>query len=357
MHVSHVNLGKELRGGERQMLTLIEALRNKVDQAVVVRRNSRLHAAVTALSDIDIAAVPSSPVAASLRLRKTDVAHIHEGRSIRAGALASFLFDVPYVITRRMLRKPHTHFLTRQCYRRAGRITTVSRTVHACMHEYDEHLPLQTIYDYVPSMAPDAKRVHTLRSAEGSKLIVAHIGELNDAHKGQGLLLRVARRIANSHPDVVFWLIGSGKDEQSLREAAGDLNNVRFCGWADSVADYYAAMDIFVYPSRFEALGSANIEAMSFGLPILASCVDGIPEIVRHEQNGLLFRAGDIADFTAQLCRLLENRPLRCSLGRAAKETASRFSAAEAANRFYEIYSQLHRQAANHGHHHARLRY
>lgn len=184
-------------------------------------------------------------------------------------------------------------------------------------------------------------------------MIVGHVGALDDAHKGQSLLLRAARRIANTHPHVMFWLVGRGRDEDMLREVAGDLTNVRFCGWADNIADYYAAMDVFVYPSRYEALGSANIEAMSFGLPVVAACVDGIPEVIRHEENGLLFRAGDVSDLTRQLCRTIENRPLRRSLGDAARETAQQFSAADAAKRYCDIYKKLCCCNEGHGHRHA----
>lgn len=152
MHVTHVNLSKDLRGGERQMLTLINALSNQVDQAVIVRRDSLLHEAMIRYKQIEIVAVPSSPLAAAFQLRNTDVAHIHEARCIRTGAAGALLFNVPYVITRRKPRKPHRHFLTRYCYQRAGKIAAVSRTVHASMHDYDKHLPLQMIYDYLAPM-------------------------------------------------------------------------------------------------------------------------------------------------------------------------------------------------------------
>lgn len=357
MRVTHVNLGKALRGGERQMLALIDALRGRVDQILIVRRKSRLHDAVADRNDIEVVATPASSLLAAIQLRGTDVAHIHDAHSVRTGALACLLFGVPYVITRRVPHMPRGFFLTRYSYLHAGKITTVSRTVQATMHEYDANLPLQTVYECLPPLQPDFSGVAELRASAGGKLIVGHVAELDDAHKGQRLLLRAARRIANSHPQVVFWLIGRGQDEQALRIEAGDLPNVVFCGWTDRIADYYAAMDVFVYPSRFEALGSGILEAMSLGLPVLAACVGGIPEIVHHAKNGLLFRAGDVADFTTQLTRLLDNPPLRRNLGRAAIASARAFTAKDAPERFCEIYSQLNRCNARRCHSHADLRY
>lgn len=116
---------------------------------------------------------------------------------------------------------------------------------------------------------------------------------------------------------------------------------MRFIGWADNVADYYAAMDIFVFPSRFEALGSSILEAMAFGLPVVASKIDGIPEIVDDGYNGLLFESENSHDFSKKLLRVVTDSSLRQTLGENALRTAKCFSAENAADQYLETYQRI----------------
>ena len=86
------------------------------------------------------------------------------------------------------------------------------------------------------------------------------------------------------------------------RDEAGDLNNVVFCGWTDSIADYYAAMDVFVYPSHFEAQGSGILEAMSLGCSVVVTANSSLVEIVR---DAAVYATGTDAPAIADALRLV----------------------------------------------------
>ena len=105
-----------------------------------------------------------------------------------------------------------------------------------------------------------------------------------------------------------------------LRRQASDLDNVEFVGRVDNVGDYYSAMDIFAFPSREEALGSAMLEAMSCGLPVIGSDVGGIPEVVRPGENGFLFPNGDAYALYDAIVKLAHSSELREQLGVGARE-------------------------------------
>ncbi len=87
-------------------------------------------------------------------------------------------------------------------------------------------------------------------------------------------------------------LVGGGEDEGMLKTAAAGLSNVTFTGFVDNVGDYLAAFDIFVLPSNREGIGSVLLDAMDRALPVVASRVGGVPDIVHDGENGILIDAG-----------------------------------------------------------------
>jgi glycosyltransferase involved in cell wall biosynthesis len=87
-----------------------------------------------------------------------------------------------------------------------------------------------------------------------------------------------------------------------------------FAGWRKDVADCYAALDLFVMPSRLEGLCTSLIDALAAGVPSVGSNVGGIPDVIEHEVSGLLFPSGDAAALARSCCRVLEDRDLARNL-------------------------------------------
>jgi glycosyltransferase involved in cell wall biosynthesis len=104
------------------------------------------------------------------------------------------------------------------------------------------------------------------------------------------------------------------------------------------IEDYYAALDVLVFPSRSEGLGSAILEAMSFGIPVVAAAVGGIPEVIEPGTNGMLFAAGDAEDLTAQLMRIADTAQFRRELGRRSVLTAASLSPERMAEQYVDLY-------------------
>jgi glycosyltransferase involved in cell wall biosynthesis len=101
------------------------------------------------------------------------------------------------------------------------------------------------------------------------------------------------------------------------------MDRVEFCGELDDaeLLDAYQTADVFVAPSRYESFGLIFIEAAQFALPIVAPNIGGVPEIVQHEVNGLLFEAGNPDHLESALRRILQDGLLRLTLGTAARQT------------------------------------
>jgi glycosyltransferase involved in cell wall biosynthesis len=121
------------------------------------------------------------------------------------------------------------------------------------------------------------------------------------------------------------------------------MDNVSFEGFTDCLGDYLAALDLFAYPSNFEGLGSVLLDAMHASLPIVASRVGGIPEIVSHGENGLLVEAGNSAALAAAILQLSEDAGLRQRLATNARQCADAYAPAEMARQYAALYTRITR--------------
>ena len=117
-------------------------------------------------------------------------------------------------------------------------------------------------------------------------------------------------------------VIGDGELRASLEqqsEKLGLTGRVHFAGARRDLGNVLGAIDVFVMPSLWEGLPLSLVLAMGAGLPVIASRVAGIPEVVRHGETGLLVAPGDAGDLATTLVRLSTDAPLRSQLGSAAK--------------------------------------
>lgn len=205
--------------------------------------------------------------------------------------------------------------------RRLKQIVTVSEEVR------------QSILKYAPAVDPKitvlsngvelgrqpAHRVHP-------KLILLTVGRCTP-QKDQQLILR-ALRILNERRkavDYVFHFIGDGPLRTELEAMTHELDladRVIFHGHvpAEQMLAYYEASDIFLLSSRWEGCPNVLLEALSYGLASLSTNVGGVPDIVRHDIDGLLVEAGQTQAFADQLERLLTDGALRTRLGLAARK-------------------------------------
>jgi glycosyltransferase involved in cell wall biosynthesis len=142
------------------------------------------------------------------------------------------------------------------------------------------------------------------------------------AEKGHDTLLAAAPRILERYPDATFTFVGDGprRDHlETLTRALGLSGRVTFLGECRDVVPALAASDLFVLPSRSEAFPNALIEAMAAGLPVIASAVGGIPEVVRHGGNGLLVPCDDTYALADAVLTLMDDPARADALGRAAR--------------------------------------
>jgi hypothetical protein len=295
MRILHLDSGREMRGGQWQVLRLMEGLRREsIDCTLLSPRASPLSDKALALH-LDVR--PLGPWAVHRLSRQADLVHAHDARAhTLAAALAGTLNDVPLVVSRRVAFPVRSRWK----YRHASRYAAVSQFVKGTLMEggvLEDKISI--VYDGVPIGEP----------AAGEETVVAPAS--GDPRKGTALALEATRR--------------AGVDLLLSYDLESDL----------------AGAGLFLYLTHSEGLGSAILMAMAAGVPVVASNVGGIPEIVRHRENGWLTE-NEPETIASAIRELLSDRPLARGLAATARQTvAEKFSLDQMIHSTIQLYRQV----------------
>lgn len=176
------------------------------------------------------------------------------------------------------------------------------------------------------------------------KITIGIVGRLSEDKRHIDVLKAFAI-LAKKYLDIHLLIVGDGPLRNSLETMSRRLridDKVSFVGFQKEVHRYLRAMDIFVLPSRTEALGMAIMEAMACGLPVVASRVGGIPEIVEDQVTGLIFDAGNVGQLSNALSQLIEDPEKRKAFGESARKKAYQsFHPDNFIERHHQLYCSL----------------
>ena len=183
------------------------------------------------------------------------------------------------------------------------------------------------------------------RSGAGAERVptVVHISNYRPVKRAADVI-RVFARVAGEVPARLV-LVGDGPDlgpATDLARELGVLDRIRLIGVVDDVAPYLRGADVLLLPSQTEAFGLVALEALAAGVPVVASRVGGLPEVVRHGVSGYLLPPGDVEGMARQAVALLRDRTLAQRLGRAgAERVAEQYPPARIVPRFEELYHRV----------------
>ena len=197
--------------------------------------------------------------------------------------------------------------------------------------------------------APTTTRAELLRACglPPDSLILLNVARLSP-QKGLLYALRALPAIRKRFPSAHLVSVGATTDprwlEQLEREATelGVKDHFHVMGGRRDVIDFLRACDVFIFPSLYEGLGIALIEAMAAGCACVASSAGPIPEVISNGEDGILVPPADPEAIAAAVCRLLDDETLRRRLGDAATKTAfSRFQPQQSADALTRIYESV----------------
>lgn len=183
---------------------------------------------------------------------------------------------------------------------------------------------IEVVYNGLDFSEIPVKNKHVSSDHYGVGMVGNFWGMKGEA-KGYFYFIEAAQRLLKIREDVYFLLVGAG-DRQKYEKRVSELglqNHFRFLGGVTSIYEALALMDVFVLPSEWEGFPVSILEAMAFGVPVIATQVGGIPELIENGETGLLIPPRDPLAIEEAILRLLDNPVLRERLVKNAKKIVS----------------------------------
>lgn len=245
---------------------------------------------------------------------RVDVLHYNTPRPVLAGGLAAWISRVPILVASRRVNFPLRSRFSRVKYNcLLDRVVTVSGSIQRTLVQ-DGVRPerVSVIYEGVDLRSVDGQPSTSVLPVR-SGLVVGVVAHLSP-EKGHLTVLKAAARLRERFPDVTYVFVGGGERRQTLEERARALNvadRVLFTGFRTDSDAMMREFDVFCLASLSEGLSSAILAAMARPLPVVATRVGGIPELVVDGSTGLLVPAGRPDKLAEALSKVLSSSSLR----------------------------------------------
>jgi glycosyltransferase involved in cell wall biosynthesis len=342
----HVDTAQTWRGGQHQVLLTVTGLCERGDPAVLVAHQSGelRRRSAEGLRTIPLNVASEFDVQAGWRLHRIlrtiapDVVHLHDPMGVALIAMALSLQPRlrprPLIVaSRRVDFHLKRNAFSRWKYRHIDVFIAVSEVIRRMLVE--DGIPadrIEVVHDGVPIGAIDkteAADVHKALWLPHGAPVIGNVAALT-GHKGQKDLVAAAARVVREVPDARFVILGEGELRAPLEAQVKSLGlerHVFLPGFRPDALALQKSFDIFVMSSITEGLGSAMLDAMACGTPIVGTLAGGIPEAITHEHTGLLVRPHHPEELAAAIVRLLRDPALRDRLATAARtHVATAFS-------------------------------
>ncbi|MEJ2235273.1 MAG: glycosyltransferase family 4 protein, partial [Syntrophobacterales bacterium] len=307
-----------------------------------------------------------------LHIRKIDphIVHTHTSKAGILGRLAAWLARVPTII-----HTPHGHVFYGHFGRSLSRMFFQMEKLLGRITHHQIALTPEECNDYVNlgvAKSNNLSVIHSgvdlnrfkLNAAETNhkrkelsippdSLVVGYVGWLIPI-KGVTYLVDAMAEVIQRHPNSLLVLVGKGdeKAEEEIKlkeqvENLGLVDNVRFLGWRPDVNEIMGFFNIFVLPSLNEGMGRVLVEAMAAGLPIVASRVGGIPDLVKDGENGLLVPPANASALAKAISDLLTDKKKQKRMAEAGKKMCRPYSAEAMVEQIDHLYRELLKNAYN----------
>ncbi len=359
MRILHVETGRHLYGGARQVGYIVAGLQARgIDNLLAAPADSAI---LTALAQQCTATVPLQTrrgsgyslyreLVEAIDRHHPDLLHIHSRRLAVDfwGGLAARKKNLPAVLSRRV-DNPESTAVVRLKYRLFDHVIAISDGIRNVL--LSEGLRDEKVTTVRSAIDIDEFTTHCRRSdfeqafnLPAGSLVIAVIAQLIP-RKGHRHLLHILPQLVEKYPKIRVLLFGRGPEAEALEaevERLGLSSIVRFAGFRDDLPRWLPCIDLVVHPADMEGLGISLIQAAASGVPIVASRVGGIPEIVRDGINGRLIEPGDTTELTNALSELIDDASLRKEMGAAGRKiTETEFSIEQMIDGNLAIYRRL----------------
>lgn len=300
--------------------------------------------------------VPYDPIGVArfvreCRIKKFDLIHAHLPPAIVVGRLAGALSGIPVVSTHHNVSENYqiaSKLLERYSRRIDNKTIAVSDGVRSSFNN-SETSQWKTIYNGIDIQeyqrnVSAAKLTEPIETAiSNSELVLLNIARYS-SQKRQQDLIRAFSRAQDNLPSAHLFIVGWGDLHKKLNKIVKqeDLNkSVTVTGRVPNVEPYYKCADLFISGSSREGLPITFLEAMASSLPILATNIPGVREVVSEPETGILVECGNVDDIERGLCQLHTDHDLRLMGENALRRVKEQFSIENTVKEHLELYGSI----------------
>ncbi len=330
--ILHIDTDKTWRGGQQQAASLIKHLYTMGHENILasppdselLRRIPDAMCAKVPLSmhnELDIMA--AFKLSGIIKSQKPDLIHAHSGRAHTIGLMARMLSvkSIPLIVSRRVDFPIKMGLFSRWKYNKADYYIPISKKIASRLVDYGISSDrMKVIYSGVePDRFRNVDKEHLREefSLDADSIIIGNIAYC-DAPKCQRDIIHAAPIVLQKIPNAQFFIVGDGPLREELIEMANELgvaDRIHFPGFQSNIGDYLKLIDIFLMVSEDEGLGSSILDAQYFGLPVIATPVGGIPEIVIDGETGILTPVNDYQKLADNIIDLANSSYKRQQIG------------------------------------------
>ena len=291
---------------------------------------------------------------------KPYVVHTHSSKAGILGRLAARVARVPIVI-----HTPHGHVFYGHFNRFSSKIFLWIEKIFAHLTDRIIALTRGEKEDYLRLALGRPRNLRTIHSGVDISRYIHHKIDVIEKKQALGLpsngfiigfvgwllpikgpmhLLQAMPAVWREHPEVTLVYVGKGDLDVDLRAVAVDLkaeDHVKFLGWRDDIEDLMHIFDVLVLPSLNEGMGRVVVEAMAAGKAVVASNVGGIPDLIKHNQTGLLVPPADENALAGAIAHLVKNPERTEKMGAMGRYHSYSFSLAAMIDKLDAIYDEL----------------
>jgi glycosyltransferase involved in cell wall biosynthesis len=360
LRIAHVDTGTSLRGGQRQLLMLAHGLRERGhEQVIVCLEGSGLEEGAQREGFYVFSLPQHDPAHAfgillwrqQLKTWAPQIIHAHDGRGQTLAWLASLGLPVRRIASRRVTFFPSDRWTYRLKY---------GRTCHAVIAVSDNIRELSAQAGVPPeriTVIPDGialpqelpspaekQRLRASWNCGNDEFLVGMLGAASP-EKGHDVAVAAFALLEDTLPQARL-VIASDETAHGDRQSPGaDRGAPRILrlGSIENLASFLPGLDIFLMPSKAEGLGSSALWAMAYGLPVIATRVGGLPEIVVGNETGWLILPGSPQALAETILLASREREKLAQFGRNGRKRAEGFSAAIMVSRTEALYQRLAR--------------
>jgi glycosyltransferase involved in cell wall biosynthesis len=352
-----VDLETEWRGGQNQALLLLKGLYERGHAAELIapkgsslghralKANIRVHHVSHTFPQLSATAV----IRRTLREGRVDLVHANEAHAVTAAWLAGASRKVPFVISRRVGYPLGKGWIAQARYHSANCIIANSQWVaDQAAASGAPRERMRVVYEgaLIPNRTSAEQRLMARRRwgiADDAPLLGC-IGVLLP-DKGQEWLIRALVEIRREFPGARLLLAGDGPLRRELAALADTLqlgDTVIFAGFVKEIESVYAALDLFLLPSFFEALNNSLLSAMAYAIPSIAFRRGALAEIVEDGKSGLTVSGPEVSEICQAVVHILRDREFARRLGEAGRTRVEQnFSADRMVEQTARIYDEL----------------